>query len=42
LEAGDACWAQSKELEGFVFDGQLLTVHLTQRKALGITEAITR
>jgi hypothetical protein len=42
LEAGDAHWAQSKELLGFVLDGQSRTVHLTQRKALGITEAITR
>ena len=42
LEAGDARWAQAKELLGFVFDGQSRTVHLTQRKALGITEAITR
>ena len=42
LEAGDARSAQSKELLGFVFDGQARTVHLTQRKALGITEAITR
>ena len=42
LESGDARWAQSKELLGFVFDGQSRTVHLTQRKALGITEAITR
>jgi hypothetical protein len=42
LEAGDARWAQSKELLGFVFDGQSHSVHLTQRKALGITEAITR
>jgi hypothetical protein len=43
LEAGNArCWAQSKELFGFVFDGHSRTVHLTQRKALGITEAITR
>ncbi len=42
LEAGDARWAQSKELLGFVFDGHSRTVHLTQRKALGITEAITR
>ena len=41
LEAGDVCWAQSKELLGFVFDGHSRTVHLTQRKALGITEAIT-
>ncbi len=31
-----------KELLGFVFDGQALTVHLTQRKALGITDATTR
>jgi hypothetical protein len=42
LETGDARSAQSKELFGFVFDGQSRTVHLTQRKALGITEAITR
>jgi hypothetical protein len=42
LEAGDARWAQSKELLGFVFDGQARTVHLSQRKARGITEAITR
>jgi hypothetical protein len=42
LEAGDARWAQSKELLGFVFDGQSRTVHLTQRKALGITEAIAQ
>ncbi|KAI2511562.1 adenylate kinase [Fragilaria crotonensis] len=42
LEAGDARWAQSKELLGFVFNGQSRTVHLTQRKALGISEAITR
>ncbi len=42
MEAGDTQWAQSKELLGFVFDGQSRTVHLTQRKALGITEAITR
>jgi hypothetical protein len=41
LEAGNARWAQSKELLGFVFDGHSRTVHLTQRKALGITEAIT-
>ena len=33
LEAGEARWAQSKELLGFVFDGQSRTVHLTQRKA---------
>jgi hypothetical protein len=42
LEAGDARSAPSKELLGFVFDGQSRTVHLTQRKALGITEPITR
>jgi hypothetical protein len=42
LEASNAQWAQSKESLGFVFDGQSCTVHLTQRKALGITEAITR
>jgi hypothetical protein len=42
LEAGDARWAHTKELLGFVFDGQARTVRLTQRKALGITEATTR
>ncbi len=42
LEAGDARWAQSKESLGFVFDGKSRTVHLTQREALGITDAITR
>ena len=42
LEAGDARWAQSKELLGFVFDGHSRTVHLTQRKALGITAAATQ
>jgi hypothetical protein len=42
LEAGDARWAQSKELLGFVFDGKSRTVHLTQRKAVGIADAITR
>jgi hypothetical protein len=42
LEAGDARWAQSKEFLGFVFDGHFRTVHLTQRKALAITEAISR
>jgi hypothetical protein len=42
LEAGDAQWAHTKELLGFVFDGQARTVHLTQRKALGITDATTR
>jgi hypothetical protein len=41
LEAGNTQWVQSKELLGFVFDGQSRTVNLTQRKALGITEAIT-
>jgi hypothetical protein len=34
LEDGDARWAQSKELLGFVFDGHSRTVHLTHRKAL--------
>ena len=42
LEAGDARWAPSKELLGFAFDGQSRTVHLTQRKALGITTATTQ
>jgi hypothetical protein len=42
LEAGDARWAQTKEILGFVFDGQARTVHLTQRNALGITDANTR
>ena len=42
FEAGNARSTQSKELLGFTFDGQLRTVHLTQFKALGITEAITR
>ena len=42
LEAGDARWSQSKELLGFVFDGRSRTVHLTQRKAVGIADAITR
>ena len=42
FETGDARLAQSKALLGFVFDGQARTVHLTQRKALRITEAITR
>jgi hypothetical protein len=37
-----ARWACSKELLGFGFDGQLHIVHLTQRKALGITEATTQ
>jgi hypothetical protein len=37
LEACNARWAPSKELLGFVFDGQSLMVHRTQRKALGIT-----
>jgi hypothetical protein len=41
MEVGDACWAQSKELLGFVFDGQSRTVRLTKCKALGITKAIT-
>ena len=42
LEANDARWASTKELLGFVFDGQMRTVHLTQRKAQGIVEATTR
>ena len=42
LEAGDTQYAHIKELLGFVFDGQAQTVHLTQRKALGISDATTR
>jgi hypothetical protein len=42
LDAGDARWAQLKELLGFVFDGKARTVHLTQRKAAGIAEATAR
>lgn len=42
LETDDARWAQSKELLGVVFDGQSRTVHLTQQKAVGIANAITR
>lgn len=42
LEAGDAQWAPTKELLGFVFDGAARTVHLTQRKATGIVEHTTR
>ena len=38
LDAGDARWAPSKELLGFVCDGQARTVHLTQRKALAIAQ----
>ena len=39
LEAGDAQWAQTKELLGFVCDGATRTVRLTQRKATAIAEA---
>jgi hypothetical protein len=42
IEAGDAQWAHTKELLGFMYDCQARTVHLMQRKALGITDAITR
>ena len=42
LEAGDARWAPVKELLGFVFDGEARTVHLTQRKAIGIADATAR
>jgi hypothetical protein len=42
LEAGDAQWAPTKELLGFVFNGAARTVHLTQRKATGIAEATAR
>jgi hypothetical protein len=38
LEAGDARWAHTKELLGFVFNGEDRTVHLTQRKAAGIAD----
>jgi hypothetical protein len=38
LEAGDARWAHTKELLGFVFNGKDRTVHLTQRKAAGIAD----
>ncbi|KAI2511269.1 adenylate kinase [Fragilaria crotonensis] len=38
LEAGDAQWAHTKELLGFVFNGKDRTVHLTQRKAAGIAD----
>ena len=38
LEAGDAQWAPTKELLGFVFNGTTRTVHLTQRKATSIAE----
>ena len=42
LEAGDAQWAPTKELLGFVFDGTTRTVHLTQRKAMGIADDTAR
>ena len=42
LEAGDARWDHTKELLGFVFDGQERTVHLTQRKAQSIADATTK
>ncbi len=38
LAAGDAQWADTKELLGFVFNGKDRTVHLTQRKAVGIAD----
>ena len=38
LAAGDARWAHTKELLGFVFNGKDRTVHLTQRKAAGIAD----
>ena len=36
LDAGDACWAPSKELLDFVCDGRACKVHLIYRKALAI------
>jgi len=36
LDAGDARWAPTKELLGFVCDGRARTVRLTQRKALAL------
>ena len=42
LEADDARWCCTKELLGFVFDGQARTVRLTQRKARSIAEATVR
>ena len=39
LMAGDAQWAPTKELLGFVCDGSTRTVRLTQRKANDIAEA---
>ncbi|KAI2506028.1 hypothetical protein MHU86_8439 [Fragilaria crotonensis] len=41
-ESEDARWERSKELLGFVFDGQSRTLHLTQQRAVGIANAITR
>jgi hypothetical protein len=38
LEAGDARWAPSKELLGFICDGRTRTVTLTQRKAQAIAQ----
>jgi hypothetical protein len=38
LEGRDAQWAPTKELLGFVFNGTMRTLHLTQRKATGIAE----
>jgi hypothetical protein len=38
LEAGDGRWALTKELFGFVCNGEDRTVHLTQRKAAGIAD----
>ena len=41
LDAGDARWAPTKELLGFVCDGRARTVRLTQRKALAIATDTT-
>jgi hypothetical protein len=43
LEAGDARWAHTKEIHGFVFNVEDHTVHLTQRrKVAGIADNTTK
>ena len=42
LEKGDARWATSKELLGFLVDGDRRTVQLPQAKADGITKELRR
>jgi hypothetical protein len=42
LEKGDARWATSKELLGFLVDGERRTVQLPQTKADGITKELRR